>query len=143
MRYTRLGWVVVIALTASCSRKSDLIPVTGTVKVDGQPAEGVQVSFWPAEGSDSRDRYGAATTGRDGRFELKSISERGIESGGYKVTFSRMVAGGKVVTDPKKKGGNVKESLPERYTAQESTDITAQVSRDNHDFVFEISSKPK
>src|SRR5262249_5759481 len=109
----------------------------------GQPAEGVQVSFWPASGSDSRDRYGAGTTGKDGRFELRSISEKGIEPGEYKVTFSRMVVGNKVIADPRQRSNKARESLSERYTNQDTTEITARVAKDSKDFVFEVSSKPK
>src|SRR5262249_16790202 len=143
MWLARFGCVVVVAAVAGCSRESDLIQVTGAVKVDGQPAEGVQISFWPADAAnkDSRNRYGAATTGKDGRFELRSISEKGIEPGEYKVTFSRRMANGKVVTDPKKSGAGARESLMDKYTTQEATDVTARVSKDNRDFVFEVSSK--
>ena len=134
---------LIILLAVGWSRGPELVLVTGVVKVDGQLADGVQVSFWPPEttGKESRNRYGAAMTGSDGRFQLGSISEKGIEPGDYVVTFSRLVAGGKVVRDPKKKG--VHESLQERYTKQETTDITARVSKDSRDFVFELSLKPK
>src|SRR5262245_51624881 len=100
-------WVIlaIASLAAGCGGEPDLLRVTGTVKIDGRPAEGVQVSFWPADaaGRNSRYRFALGMTGRDGRFEARSVSEKGIEAGDYKVTFSRSIAGGKVVTDLKKK----------------------------------------
>jgi hypothetical protein len=131
------------SVATGCGGESDLIHVTGTVKIDGRPAEGVQVSFWPAEaaGQNSRNRFALGMTGRDGRFEVKSLSEKGIEPGDYKVTFTRSVAGGKVLTDLKKKKDHSRQVLPDRYTDQKTTDQTAKVAKDIHDFVFDISSK--
>jgi len=140
----RLYVVLVCAtLCAGCGGEPDLIRVTGTVNIDGRPAEGVQVSFWPADaaGQNSRYRFALGMTGRDGRFEVRSVSEKGIEPGDYKVTFSRSVAGGKVVTDLKKKKDNSRQVLPDRYTDQSTTDKTAKVTKDTHDFVFDISAK--
>lgn len=143
MWFARLLCAMLLVAAFGCSRESGQVHVTGTVKIDGQPADGVQVNFWSADASSaSRNKYGSATTGPGGRFELKSFSEKGIESGEYKVTFSRLIANGKVVTDPKKQP-NGRESLQDKYTAQDATDVTARVSKDHHDFVFEVSSKPK
>jgi hypothetical protein len=72
---------------------------------------------------------------------VRSVSDKGIEPGDYKVTFARSVAGGKVVTDLKKKKDNSRQVLPDRYTDQNTTDAAAKVTKDTHDFVFDISSK--
>lgn len=137
-----LGVVLAAALIAGCSRKAELIPVTGTVKIDGQLAEGVQVHFWPADGNDSRNRYASGMTSKDGRFELRSIAEAGIEPGEYKVTFSRLMVGNKVIADPRMRSDKARESLPARYTDQNATPTTARVTRDSNDFVFDLSSSP-
>ncbi len=49
----RFGWcsflwllVAALVVTTGCS-KSDLIPVTGTVTLDGKPLDGAAVSFVP------------------------------------------------------------------------------------------------
>jgi hypothetical protein len=145
MRRTQIWMALTIVAAAGCSREPDLIPVTGSVKVDGQLTEGVQVSFWPADdaGKQSRNRYAVGMSGRDGRFEVRSVSEKGIEAGEYKVTFTRSVVDGKVITDPKKKASHARQTLPARYGEQDQTDITARVTKDSHDFVFDLSSKPK
>ena len=140
-----LSLALVLVATTGCSAEPPLVPVTGSVKVDGQLAEGVQVSFWPADGADnkSRNRFALGMTGKDGRFEARSMSEKGVEEGEYKVTFTRTVADGKVVTDLRKKPAHARQSLPARYADHDTTDVTARVTRANHDFAFDLSSKPK
>jgi hypothetical protein len=90
-------------------------------------------------------RNAAGVTGPDGRFELKSVAGKGLEAGDYKVTFSRMVVGGKVMTGQGKKPDQIgaRQSLPERYTDREKTDASARVAKDSNDFVFNLSSTPK
>jgi hypothetical protein len=143
--HTTLGWTLAVAAAAGCAGEPALVPVTGSVKVDGQLAEGVQVSFWPADaaGKASRNRFAVGMTGRDGRFEVRTFSEKGLEPGEYKVTFTRSVDGGKVITDRKKKATHSRQTLPERYADQDKTDVTARVTKDSHDFVFDLSSRPK
>jgi hypothetical protein len=140
-----LGVALAVLAAAGCTREPDLFPVTGAVKVDGKLAEGVQVSFWPADaaGKQSRTRHGMGMTNKDGRFEVRSAAEGGLEAGDYKVTFTRAAVGGKVVTALNKKSDNSRQTLPEKYADQDKTDVTAQVTKDNHDFVFDLSSKAK
>ncbi|HEY2786566.1 MAG TPA: hypothetical protein VGJ05_16490 [Fimbriiglobus sp.] len=136
---------MLIVLAVGCSRgTSDYVSVTGTVTIDGKPADGVRVDFLPANESDSsvRDRYASGYTDKAGRFEVRSVSGQGIPPGEYKVTFSRMLAHGKGV-DPKKKTSNTRESLPDKYLTKEKTDQTAQVTKDKTDFVFDLSSRLK
>jgi hypothetical protein len=73
------------------------------------------------------------------------VAGKGLEAGDYKVTFSRMVVGGKVMTGQGKKPDQIgaRQSLPERYTDREKTDASARVAKDSNDFVFNLSSTPK
>ena len=139
----RGGFIAGLAVAAGCSTSPALIPVTGLVRLDDRPAEGVQVSFWPADeaGADSRDRYGAGRTGPDGRFELRAFSGPGVERGNYKVTFSRPVAGSRAPSKGKPEAA--RESLPERYTGRDTTEQTATVGKGQSEFVFELRSAPK
>lgn len=142
----RWGMLLLIAV-AGCSSggSAESSPVTGIVKVDGKPAEGVLVNFWPAQDADkdSRDRYASGISDRDGRFELRTISEKAVPDGEYKVTFSRLTADGKAVTDPKKKLSRSKESLPAKYVDLQKTDVSAHVTKEKRDFTFEISTHSK
>src|SRR5437763_17014110 len=53
MRTTRAGMCLAVALAAAagCSREPKLVPVTGTVKLDGKPVDGVRVYFLPTDQS--------------------------------------------------------------------------------------------
>jgi hypothetical protein len=137
-----------VFLAAGCSGEPDLIPVSGAVKIDGKPAEGVRVEFWPTEASAKNfaTRYAVGMSGTDGRFQLRSSSEKGLEGGEYRVTFSRMVLNGKVVTDLKKKLDHTtaRQTLPKRYTDKDQPDAAAaRVAKDNNDFIFDLSSRAK
>ena len=67
----------------------DTIAVTGTVTVDGQPMEGISVTFLPADGG----AYGAfGSTDSKGKFKLSSPSApvgSGAVAGEYIPVFSK------------------------------------------------------
>ena len=67
------------------------VRVTGTVMFDGEPMEGVNVSFAPTGGGDARDSYGL--TDAQGRFVLTIPGTdygSGAQPGEYIVTFSKV-----------------------------------------------------
>lgn len=140
-----LAFLLLLAALAGCSGGGESFPVTGTVTLDGKPAEGVQVKFFPAGDGDKddRERYGTGVSGKDGKFELRSFSEKGFPSGEYKVTFSRPVANGKVAADPTKKVPQTRESLPAKYVDLDKTTVTAGVSKSKHEFGFDLVSESK
>jgi len=124
-----------------------LVPVSGTVTIDGKPADSVTVYFWPVNRNSTSDRMYRQATGMTdaaGRFALKSGSgETGIAQGDYKVTFSRLVARGKAVgADTRKsvRSGAV-ESIPKSYLEPDQTPANATVSSSQREFAFEIPSK--
>lgn len=71
------GSVVALALLAGCGAPK-VVPVSGVVKVDGQPCKNVVVRFQPAGGEDAPDPGHAslAVTDADGRFTLVYDGER-------------------------------------------------------------------
>jgi hypothetical protein len=145
----RIGIVAVLAAafgTTGCGGPPELVPVTGTVKLDGKPVGGVRVHFWPTDASSKTFVYQLALgiTDTQGKFELHSSHGLGIAAGNYKVTFSRpLAAGGKTVNDPNRKPeeAGARESLPPHYTDQDKTQETATVSKESNDFVFNLKSK--
>ena len=66
-----------------------LFPTTGSVQVDGKPAPGVQLRFYPAEKVDDPDTLKpAAVTDAEGRFTLGTYgNDDGAPEGRYKVTL--------------------------------------------------------
>lgn len=63
----------------------ELAEVSGTVTIDGKPAEGVRVNFMP----DAGGRASSATTDADGSYTLAYSSESsGAVVGAHKVTIT-------------------------------------------------------
>ena len=70
------------ALAAGCSEPGpDMLPVSGSVTLNGKPFGGATISFW------SDVHVAAATTDADGRYQL----DPGAVPGDYKVTVTDYV----------------------------------------------------
>jgi len=127
----------------------DLVPVGGTVTLDGKPVAGVLVIFSPrGDVEKGISRTGATgLTDSDGKYTLKHRSgEVGIAPGVYNVTFSKVampdgspIPEGKLIGD----GGSA-ETLPKRYTVVDETvkakNVTT-VKKEGGTFDFELKSK--
>jgi len=90
-RFSSVGSValgLVIVGLAGCGGGSSsvkLYPVTGTVTVDGQPAEGVALVFHPSAES---GQVCSATSDASGKFAVFFQAEKGMPEGSYRVTAS-------------------------------------------------------
>ena len=85
MRLTPTVWLgaVLLSATFGCGGSGEtLIPVTGSVAVDGQPAEGVVLLFHGGNG------VSTATSDTSGSFSTVTNGESGMPAGSYKVTAS-------------------------------------------------------
>jgi hypothetical protein len=81
----RLSLVVgLLALSIGCGSKANLNNVTGSVSVDGKPAEGAVVMFHPTD--PSIKNVASAIAGADGKFQVTYEKQTGIPVGKYKVT---------------------------------------------------------
>lgn len=150
MQKTRaVRWVATAAIlvaTTGCGGKPELVPVTGTVKIDGKAVDGVRVYFWPKDQSAKTfvNQFAIGFSDKEGRFSLTGTNGQGVEAGEYKVTFARtMTAAGPAAAKPNVKGekhGN-HEALPPDLTEYARTKYTATVSAANKDFVFDLSTK--
>src|SRR5262245_53655961 len=73
----RLGLVcvaiVACAAPAGCGRKSNVVPVSGKVTVNGQPLANVAVNFGPLTGGLDGAYASYGKTDADGRFTLKLV----------------------------------------------------------------------
>ena len=68
----------------------DLVPVSGTVTLDGKPVSGVTVTFIPTGATGGGASYGA--TDASGKYELKSNDGRpGAVAGEFKVACNKWV----------------------------------------------------
>ena len=68
--------------------KKPCIKVAGQVLVDGEPAEGVQVTLYPSDEGHGLYQFPTAVTNADGEFKLRTyVSEDGAPQGNYAAVF--------------------------------------------------------
>lgn len=147
----RVGWFMVAAVTCcawGCGGRNPklppLVPVEGTVTLDGQPLEGAYVQFHPV--GETRGTGAAANTGAEGRYELIAPDRsKGAPVGQYRVTISKLVmpdgspysaADGLAPMD-----SPAREAVPEPYSDFERTVLVATVPEDGGTIDFPLTSK--
>lgn len=123
-----------------------LTPVTGTVKINGKPVEGVVVVFHPSEFGGGKHPLNTAygSTNEQGVYTLMhSKGEAGAEPGEYTVTFSRMAMpdGSPIPQGTEPAAVGARETLPERYRDPERTTESATVTTTEQTFDFELQSR--
>lgn len=106
-------------------------PVTGTVLVDSQPAEGAMVIFCPVDGSEEfmRERpFGV--TDADGKFELRTFRPGdGAPAGNYKVMarWLSKAAQSSQAADQDRAAGGSPDRLRGRYFNPDTSGLGATV----------------
>jgi len=125
IRVALLGLAMV---AMGCADDGGMKQVTGTVTLDGQPTEGIDVIFVPVEGGRTNS---IARTDLEGRFSLNYTSQHaGAMPGEYKVLFKQ--------EEPNTR----RELLPQRFSSGGKTTFRAKVEEGgDNDFRFEIESK--
>jgi len=132
-RWLAVGGILATLLAAGCGQ-SETVKVTGTVTVNGQPADQVEVTFLPKNG-----RPATGVTDAQGRFELSSNKPGdGVVPGEQLVTLGEYYPPGKPPPMPR---GN--EPLPSRfppnYSDTVNSPLKAMVERGGkNDFTFDV-----
>jgi hypothetical protein len=128
--------VAAIAIAAGCGRSDGLVPVGGTVKLDGTPISGAVVTFHAEPGVRGNGGYGLSDA--SGRFALLSPQLRkGVFPGEYRITVTcrkptpeaerraaELVAAG---LTPALSDTDLKEVLPAAYTKPDRTTLKQTV----------------
>jgi hypothetical protein len=82
-----------LAMVAGCGGNEEdrvaLVPVSGTLTLDGKPLEGVIISFVPDASNAKPQTDGGDLTGPGGTFEAKYRNRNGLAPGKYTVTVAR------------------------------------------------------
>ena len=105
----------------------DLAPVTGTVTIDGQPADKASVSF---EGPDNKVSFGNTDT--TGRYELNYIHQsKGAAIGANTVKITT-----RIEAPP---GAGYVDPIPAKYNAR--TTLKADVKAGPNMINFELTTK--
>lgn len=117
-----------------------LVPVTGTVLMENQPADGVGVAFIPTDGTSGTGAAGA--TDAEGKFMLLHQSgEEGIEPGTYKVVFSRWrMKNGMPIPDGESAADvGAVDTIPPHYSSPDKTLYTETIPEEGkQDLKFQL-----
>ncbi|QDV15652.1 hypothetical protein Pan153_02680 [Gimesia panareensis] len=141
--------LMTVAMLSGCGGHSaevpdELIPVTGTVKLDGEPKGNITVIFNPGKNTTGTGGYGV--TDKDGKYTLTHRSNQpGIEAGEYVVTFSMMgLPDGSPIPEGKDAADvGAVQLLPDKYTNpnREMNLTIATVKAPSVTLDYEIKSK--
>lgn len=89
MKQIYLFSTIFVLFLCGCNSKLPIVPVSGTLTLDGKPLEGFQVFFQPIHGETSQTMLTASgLTDAQGRFTLKTVEEKprkGVSVGEYRV----------------------------------------------------------
>ena len=153
MSFSRLLSVCcVLGLLLGCTGNA-MLPVQGTVMLDGQPLEGAAIGFIPAEGG----RPATGKTDAQGHFTLASFTANdGLPPGSYKVTVTKVEVGRAAQAAPSSRdaeeaGGEstamgridqgVKFLTPVKYSSPLTTDLVVEVGPGMEPVKLDLRSK--
>jgi hypothetical protein len=119
----------------------DVYPVTGTVRLDGEPVGGVSISFAPL---DAPGGGGFAVSDTSGKFSLRSKDQReGVPAGKYRVLCTKMAMpdGSPIPEGQMAADVGAENSLPAIYSDPANTPLTAEVkAAENPPLEFDLQS---
>jgi hypothetical protein len=123
--------------------RTDLVPVTGTVTMDGQPLAGANLTFLPmsAEGGQG----GTATTDSAGKYEAAHFRDgKGLAPGEYKVVVNKLVMqDGSPIPAGTQSAAELatKEAIPPQYSDYNTPTLKASVAAGGKPIDFALTSK--
>lgn len=86
-----VGFIVAIAALSGCgSEGPSLVPVSGTVTINGRPLDGAQIEFLPEDQGPAGGRPGGAKTAADGRYTATTDGRWGLVPGKYRAVVSKV-----------------------------------------------------
>jgi len=143
------GLCFVVLLLTGCGGGADykvpeLMEVSGTVILDGEPLSNTTVIFTPQAGTGGTGAIGV--TDSSGKYTLNHQSGNpGIESGKYDVTFSKWaMADGSPIPEGKTAADvEAKDVIPEKFrsTNDSGPKNIAEVKANGDSFDFQLKSK--
>lgn len=160
---TMMRWAVFLTLLGMVGCGSDpdsaikLVPVKGTVTLDGKPMANAMVSFIPELGNDP-STAGGDTTGPDGNYLAQYRNRTGLAPGKYKVTVVPGLPEDSAVNAPEAfkndpfmaaEGARVAAATkPSAKKAEIKGEFSAEVTGDDSPLNFEVKTasatvKPK
>lgn len=118
------------------------IPVSGKVTLDGKAVANCGVLFIPVAGQDrALTELASGETDAQGQFTLNMQKGSGAMPGNYHVTIVKQETLGMIGSVPGPNGVRIKWIVPRKYSTPETSGLQRTVSPQEHDFVFDLSSK--
>lgn len=134
MRFA-LVFTLVLPLFAGCGNGMGIVPVEGTITLDGQPLAGAEVIFRPADG-----RPSLGVTDANGKYTLQYDSDmKGALTGKHKVSISTSGEAAQSGSEDGPSGAKV-ERVPLQYNKQ--TTLEVDVTSGGGPLDFKLESKP-
>jgi hypothetical protein len=140
---------LIAASGCSKSPKIDLTPVAGKISLDGKPLSGARLVYYLHGSNVPGYSVSLGQTDTEGNYKLMCGAKPGAAPGAYKVTVSRIVTAAGVTVNLDEgmdleqlaMQGAAKESIPERYSDLEKTELTTTVERERADgYDFQLTS---
>jgi hypothetical protein len=142
----------VLLLLAGCEQAPSgppLVPVEGTITLDGKPLAAADLMFVPQ--GNTVGQGGVGHTDQDGKFALRSQDRKqlGAPVGSYRVIINKLVKpdGTDYVPDPQAgpfDTGGFRELLPAAYSDMGQTQLEATVGeKGEKNLEFKLQSKAK
>jgi len=132
--------------TSGCGRGLRLVPVTGSLTLDGKPVSNASVLFVRVD--EGPAAFGV--TDSQGRFELYTVNRRGAALGSYRVavTLEQSVAlPGTVGIDEIAPAAEslpaARLAIPEKFLSPDTSGLTAEVAEGRQHFDFALRSGEK
>jgi len=126
--FQRIALLLSLGLTIGCSGGAKIVPVSGTVTLDGKPLPNAHVSFQPLSkpGNEAPGVGSYGLTGADGAFTMRSAEndQAGAVVGKHRVEIN-IKADSSTDVDPRLKASQPKVVLPMKYNRQ--SELTFEV----------------
>jgi hypothetical protein len=133
----------------SAEPEFDVVPASATVSLDGKPLADANVTFVFQGAAPKGFGSSGGRSDANGKVEIKTGAKSGTIVGTFKVLVSKLTmpdgsplkdVGEGMDIEQLRAQGQVKESVPMRYTTVDESDLTANVTKDGkNEFDFKLS----
>lgn len=139
-----------LIIGSGCGGGPKLVPVSGTITLNGKALEDADVSFIPFPENADPKTPGSDRTGPEGNYKAKYNGRFGLAPGKYKVLVSKTATAASNLNLPKEimidreqqeLAGVRKQELPKKYTEVSETTEICDVPEEGTVFDMDIKAK--
>lgn len=120
----------------------ELVPVTGTITLDGQPVQQAVIRFLPDNSKGTKGPIALGVVESSGRYSLTSPGGRdGVIEGHHLVTIICEEQAEREVSEGVFETVGDKCHVPAHYASEKTSELTAEVTTDSNEVNFDLRSK--